>query len=317
MAIKFDVIDNAFDFLEVAVENFTNFQETGSARDIKYGLLHLSAAVELLLKQRLSDEHWSLVFDNVNKASITKYDSIDFSSVRLSDCIQRLCFVCGVNIEERHKKSISRLRGLRNKVEHFSFEVSREEGLAVASKVFSFALDFVETELRTNLTNDQTGTWEEIKESVQGIENFVGERRSEVERQVAARELGDQTLVDCPRCLELALVLDYDERECLFCRFAGSHEEVFGEWMTCFYGHSWTDPKERMIDDPVDVCPSCGDEYYVRDPRDGGMTPPDPAFICFRCGYTKPPTVDCSNCETEFTPDNWEDFPWLCDECRT
>lgn len=83
---------------------------------------------------------------------------------------------------------------------------------------------------------------------------------------------------------------------------------MFDVWMTAFYGHAWTDPKERMISDPAHNCPECGGEYYVGMPGQGDAQPPDPEFVCFRCGYAKPPTVECSECEREFTPDDWASF---------
>jgi hypothetical protein len=43
---------------------------TPSAQDLKYAVLHLQAAREVLLKVRLIREHWTLVFKNPDKATL-------------------------------------------------------------------------------------------------------------------------------------------------------------------------------------------------------------------------------------------------------
>jgi hypothetical protein len=58
---------------------------TPSARDLKYAVLHLQAATEVLLKVRLIREHWTLVFKNPDKATLVSYASGDFISIRLDE----------------------------------------------------------------------------------------------------------------------------------------------------------------------------------------------------------------------------------------
>ncbi len=317
MPVRFDVIGNALDFLQSAADNLAAFENSSNPRDIKYGLLHLSAGIELLLKQRLAQEHWSLVFNDVDKASLAAYESANFTSVAFADSITRVRSVCGVGISSVHEKSLKGLRRLRNKVEHFSFEVSREEGLSIGARAWSFALDFMEDQLLGELNEAQTQGWEEVKVTMLGIQQFVQQRWRDIGGEIQARQQGGFLVVQCPSCLRDSLAISEDTRGCLFCRFGGELEEVFDAWMSSFHGSDWTDPKERMISEPVDHCPSCGETFFVKTPGEGGMTPPDPAFVCFRCGYSEPPTVECTECGGSFTPDDWEDYPWLCDECKT
>jgi hypothetical protein len=300
MMAKLDVVENALDFLRSAAQNLAAFQESGRPEDIKYGLLHLSAGIDLLLKQRLTQEHWSLVFDDLSKTSLSAYESGAFSSVRLADCIARIRSVCGVDISSVHETSVKGLRRLRNKIEHFGFEVSREEGLSIAAKAWSFALDFLQDHLANHLDERQTEGWESIKAKMLGIEQFVQQRSKDVDAQIQAKIKEGFAVVQCPSCLNEALMLDYDERRCIFCRQEGTAEEIFDAWMSCFYGSGWTDPKERMADNPAEDCPSCRQSFYVRMPGEGGMSPPDPAFVCFHCGYSKSPTVECTRCGESF-----------------
>lgn len=318
MFAKLEVIDNALDFLETAITHLLEFQKTTSPRELKYGLLGLSAGIELLLKQRLADEHWSLVFEDLSKASLTVLGSGDFTSVRLQDSVSRVRSVCGVEVAADHERSLLTLRRLRNKIEHFGFTVSREEGLSVAAKVWSFLLDFVHDELLSGFNAARVAKWDVIRSEMQKIERFVTERSTAIENALEKAQEDGLAVLQCPSCLNLALVINEDSRQCHYCRFSGDPRQVFEEWMSLTHGHIWDDPKERMIADLGSVvCPSCGQGFYGENPDTGGTTPPFPATICFSCGYHEPPTVECTQCGRDFTPEDWEDYPWLCEECRS
>jgi len=43
---------------------------------IKYSLLHLSSGIELVLKHRLLQEHWTYVFTDMNKAKKKRYNRV-------------------------------------------------------------------------------------------------------------------------------------------------------------------------------------------------------------------------------------------------
>ena len=59
-ALEYTLLENGLDFISSALKHLKN-QPT--KRELKYAVLHLSAGIELILKERLKREHWSLVFD--------------------------------------------------------------------------------------------------------------------------------------------------------------------------------------------------------------------------------------------------------------
>jgi hypothetical protein len=61
--LELSLIKNAEDFLVEAVK----YAKASSGRDWKYAVLHLWSALELLIKALLQEEHWSLLFEDVNK----------------------------------------------------------------------------------------------------------------------------------------------------------------------------------------------------------------------------------------------------------
>jgi hypothetical protein len=87
-------------------------------RDLKYAILHLQAATEVLLKVRLMREHWSLVFRNADQATQSALSSGDFQSVGLKETLTRLKGIAGVDPSPKHREGFLRLSDERNKLQH-------------------------------------------------------------------------------------------------------------------------------------------------------------------------------------------------------
>lgn len=88
LSLKLDLIDNSIDFILNAVTQLSN--PAPSLSQIKYSILHLSSGIELLLKQRLFNEHWSLIFANVDRADKILLQKGDFKSVDFGESLNRL-----------------------------------------------------------------------------------------------------------------------------------------------------------------------------------------------------------------------------------
>ena len=84
--IDWSVVTSGLDFLESAVEHLAE----GSRRDLCYAALHLSTAIETLLKAQLARHDYKFVFVNISKADRRKYESGDFKSVGIRDAVCRL-----------------------------------------------------------------------------------------------------------------------------------------------------------------------------------------------------------------------------------
>lgn len=103
------LFENALDFLEKSLEEFKDSP--------KYSVLHFAISVEILLKARLSLEHWSLVVSK--NAERKSYLEGDFQSVNLDEAVKRLRNVVGEQITDNEFKSFKKLSSHRNKVIHF------------------------------------------------------------------------------------------------------------------------------------------------------------------------------------------------------
>ena len=111
---------NAFDFLTCAIEEFE--------QSPKFSVIHFCAAVEMLLKARLMQEHWSLIVSKPEHASITKFISGDFVSVRLDEVRARIRGVVGEEISDIAFKSFQDLANHRNKMIHFFHDGVDKDG---------------------------------------------------------------------------------------------------------------------------------------------------------------------------------------------
>jgi hypothetical protein len=102
---------NAFDFLGRGIAEFDKAP--------KYSVIHFCSAVEMLLKARLMEEHWSLIVAKPDQANLAKFMAGDFISVTLEDARTRIRDVAGEDIGDDAYKSFRALANHRNKMVHF------------------------------------------------------------------------------------------------------------------------------------------------------------------------------------------------------
>ena len=107
-------------------------------RSLKNSVLHAAASVELALKARLCMEHWSLIFEDVDKANEAALHSGDFKSADPQTVIDRLKKIAHVPLPEDDLSHPDGLRRMRNKVLHFAAPVNKEQASSLVAKCFSF-----------------------------------------------------------------------------------------------------------------------------------------------------------------------------------
>lgn len=86
---------------------------------IKQVIINLSSCMELLIKFRLLEEHWSFLFDDINKAKKHNLDIGNFVSVSFVHGIERLQNLCGIDTQNYFNAS-QQLQRYRNKIVHFT-----------------------------------------------------------------------------------------------------------------------------------------------------------------------------------------------------
>jgi len=111
-SLEFDPIVNGVDFLDSAISHLA---ESDDPRRLKYAVLHLQAAIEILVKVRLQREGIEHIFEDPYSADQNKLRQGDFRSVTLTTAIKRLAKVADVQLSNTQRDALNSLNKERNK----------------------------------------------------------------------------------------------------------------------------------------------------------------------------------------------------------
>jgi hypothetical protein len=274
--LQMSLLENGLDFIQSALQNF---RVSPDNYELKYGVLHLSSGIELILKERLRHEHWSLVFENVNEASPTVYHSGNFNSVSFETCIKRLTGVCGADLPDAVVQKLRNFRKKRNRFEHFNVVDSVHAIKASAAEALSVLLDFISSEIDTESLEEHQDALDEIRATLREFETFVSKRWNNIKNRV---DTAGGSTATCPRCHQQALILD-GQAECFFCGHEAEAEMLAEDYAEEILGKSKYAAAKGRDSWPLETCPECGHETLVD--REGSDDAADGRYICFRCGW--------------------------------
>jgi hypothetical protein len=313
--IQFRLLENALDFI-VNAGYYTKMEPDDPAdepRVLKHAVLNLAAGAELLLKERLRREHWSLLFERPDEATREKFERGDFRSVGGTSLMQRLEGIVGLQLGHDARHLLESLRAYRNRLEHFQFAGNQETVRGLVLKVSSFAWDFIHEELRGELEAAEQRLLEEVRQVMFDNEAFVETRMAHLRPQLDDAEGEFGAVISCPRCWLEAFVIDGEGCRCLFCRWnpgGDARAAAAEEWA---YAFAAADPKEMI--DFFHLCPECDDEWFANvGSHDEGERVP--GWLCFSCGYNTDDesTELCSRCGQPYLSAS-SSVDVMCDRC--
>jgi len=232
--VSFNLLQNSLDYLRSTAK----YAQEDERRSLKYSLLHLAATVELVVKARLHQEHWSLLFADVDKASEDVLNSGDFRSVDFETAVNRLGNIAKVGVEKSTLRHLNELRKLRNRVQHFAIDIDSKQMTSLLAKGCNFVLHFCHNELRSEM-GDNEDVMAEIKTHLREFEEFVGERL----RSIVADLDSVAAPLNCPECWQQTVKLGDGPPRCLFCNFENDAETFAAD----------------ITEGDVQVCPECGE----------------------------------------------------------
>jgi hypothetical protein len=175
--LKLSLVENAKDFLLEAVK----YAKASSPRDWKYAALNLWSALELLLKAILETEHWSLLFEDVNKASKKKLCGGDFQTVRFETTIERIKGIAGISLGDRELKYLRQIREIRNRITHSVVKLNVEQAKSVVGRGISVFLTLEQDYLHEEL--DKTLEYE-VNQALQDFQKYVDARLRDIKPQL-------------------------------------------------------------------------------------------------------------------------------------
>jgi hypothetical protein len=274
-------------------------------RHIKYALLHLCSSIEVLFKVRLKQEHWSLVFANVNKADNAAQDDGEFESVGFNDLMDRLVRICKIDLSEETRRQLTNLRKRRNRMEHYGSVDSLLAITASVSLMVSFTIDFVEVAFTSEVLEHERRLINSVRGKLGACSAFVDQRWKEIRKDVN----GFHSVIECPTCQQPALEVDAGSVKCRFCYHTASPQEAAHDYITRMLGYESRYSVEKDGGRwPLDACPECGADTLVT----RGI---ELAAFCFNCGqhWAAEELSRCLDCN-EFYVVHAEEAG-ICDAC--
>ncbi|MET9725494.1 serine/arginine repetitive matrix protein 1 [Streptomyces zaomyceticus] len=320
--LDFPPVKNGLDYLASVVKHLDETESEVTPSDVKYAVLHLQAAVEVLFKTRLLAEHWTLVFTHPGDATRKALDEATLKSVTPEQAITRLQNIAGVEISDKEAKALTRLTTDRNKLQHFGFTDNARAVEARAGEVLDFLIRFIDTELQPYLEPaDRLETeigLRDLREGLGNINSYVRKRMNRIAGELR-KEGVESTTIECPACENVTLVLDEDppvppagDGAFATCRFCSSFFE-FGDLARRWLPLHWDD-RGGLV--PADTCPSCDQEALGTDVR--VRSEPEPVYFCFACSYITKEIAPCDSCGKQIDPSLEPSAPLCrpCDEAR-
>ena len=296
---QLSLLANGLDFILGAAER----AEIGDPRDLKYAMLNLVDGVELLVKARLEQEHWTLLFDQVDKASQEKLRSGDFKSVEFEQAYRRLRDIAGVEIDTPVWKHLNDLRTIRNRTRHYNIDFELDQVRSLLAECLNFCHFFCNEQFPHLADNSQekqllAQIWEHLVQN----KEFVDARMRTI-----APELKDSLAWECPACWQAAVIVDADDTSCKFC---GIQPDATSLTEHNSPGHlsDPSDPTEYLED-----CPECGMGKIAALILASDCTL---LYMCSFCGEGGAHLVHCVRCGALDTFANEEESDIrFCDTC--
>lgn len=263
--------------LELIAESIELLRGTPNPKDVRNAVIFLSIGIELIVKEGLVTEHWSLVFDDPRKAAAEKWKTGDFYTVGFAVGIERLRKITGKPMA--YIEGFDRMREIRNDLEHKGILPDMVQMKGAAAEALAAAIKLI-ADVSTDYSHNVfywDGVLEPdlltmIKKGLADFEEFTTCRFTEIEPLLA-----DRLLFKCPSCRQKAVTLGRSEG--IKCQFCLSHVSLFGLAL----GRS-----DSLL------CPSCDHPTFLY-----GRNEQSQYGGCVSCAseWKRAELVNCSGCE--------------------
>jgi hypothetical protein len=310
--LDFPPVRNGIDYLASVVEHLDEEASEVEPRDLKYAVLHLQAAAEVLLKARLLREHWSLVFKDPGRATRERFERADFESCGTDAAVQRLRDIVGLTIGDKDFEGLKALAHDRNALQHWGLTHNTAAVEARAARVLDFLLSFLDDELFPLLQGPELYAAargrDEVEEGVKNISAYVKRRKDRLRGELKEHR---SLTIECPDCDQMTLVVAPDGGTCHFCgRIWTTGKDLLEEYQNIRFG------PEPM------TCPQCDEDSLVQ----GIIFADAPSSVydllfCFTCTsrYTSRELIACAGCGRPWPVEEAAgegSIAGMCPECR-
>lgn len=264
---QLDLLDNAIDSLNEALTKYQQ-AKAGDVKAYKFCVLHLSHFLELVLKHYVTLAHPLLIYKN----PFAKDFNDESLTIGLQEAINFLRNE-GKDLSEQFLKDITWLKKLRNRIEHYKFDMEVADVEATIGRLVHAFVEFDQAHANIELDDlIDSGQYDLFLELADNYDMNLKKAENEVDD--ACREnRGDPdfNVYHCDQCDHDTMIPNSDSETGYRCTFCGSEESGDMEvrcglcdmpwyiWQMKYL--DWTDNEDWMY-----VCPRClGDPNYVKD----------------------------------------------------
>ena len=303
------LVDNGLDFLHKAIDELKDRP--------KFSIIHFYSAVELFLKARLMEEHWSLVISQRHDLDWNKFISGDFISVSLGDAALRLRKVVRSQLTQAEFNSFDEIRQHRNKVVHFfhNAHYNKENTKQVTDIVIQqlTAWYFLHS-LLTKRWGDVFGKWSsklsEIDNKFRSLHPYLKVVFNQIKSNIKKRKQAGELFQKCPSCFYESQHHESEEKivyhaTCLVCEL--SEKALRIECPSCDHGVTF-------VNGGFGKCEQCKTSFEPDDLVDV-LIHPRAAYEVSKDGDDSWDLGNCSDCEGHHTVVRVEDDSYLCTGC--
>lgn len=286
--IEFTVLENARDFLDETIFAANSDQKSAW----KYAIISLASAIELVLKSILKEEHWCLLFENINLASKAQLEEGRFKSVDFETALTRAEQIAGVKLNVRDKKYLASLRHLRNQAVHLHLNLNVDMVKAIVARGIVVFLGLYEAPLLEKYRDKNYEA--KVNHSLKDFDKYVSLKMTSLRRQIESSKRPDGHFTCCHACDQNAIVLvegEFDAK-CLYCGDASTLAQLAG----------------RRSELPVRECPECSQDtlaFFLYNNEAG-------EFVCANCGFKTASLEHCWECGADFIA---TDDETICPNC--
>ncbi|WP_285631681.1 hypothetical protein [Actinoallomurus iriomotensis] len=262
--------------LEYAVSAIRYLDRENENADEKFAILHLYAAIEVLLKVRLIQEHWTLVIADSRNASLAKYHAGDFKSVGAEEAVRRLNDICKLGLPGYRNSPLKRAEEMRNRQQHFGLNESPIAIRAVSIPAYNYLIQFIEEHLSPGSYQYERelidAALSEIRDRLPHLSDLIEQRYRQVEPELGS---SPNPVIRCTRCQMMALEVLSTGGRCSVCLGQWSNtQELAEEYALEVRGHNI----------PADRCPTCRSISLVANVE--MKSHPGGPWFCFTCTDT-------------------------------
>lgn len=275
----FALFASARQFLESAVRIVHGHDE----REWKIALLHITTALELLVKARIAFEDPHHIA--CGKVDDLRFDNGDFKSINLDEAFRRLERTTGFALSADQRNALNKLKASRNRSVHFMDSATKEEIRALVGFGMSLFFELHEAEFKDEEDPRQARSMEELAGELYEFRDFVACRMASLAGRLKESERPrSHHFAECPNCLQEADVIVNDSVICLFCGYRRTIRDV---------------AELRSDDRSVEDCPVCHRPAVAKSQVASEY---EATYECLCCGYFRGPEVKWSDVKGDIIP---------------